>query len=84
MRATDLLRLAMVTKPESVLDVGSGLGHHSMAFISGGAKRVVGIDPQFKCLEHEHYEHINSSYESAVLDEQFDVVFSWIADRMPV
>ena len=77
MRAVDLLRLAMTTKPESVLDVGSGMGHHSLAFISGGATRVVGLDPQFQCLTHDNYEHVDETYERADFeDEQFDVVFS--------
>jgi len=77
MRSVDLLRLAMTTNPESVLDVGSGLGSHSIGFISGGAKRVLGLDPVFQGIEHENYEHINDAYEIADIgDEQFDVVFS--------
>jgi len=85
MRAVDLLRLAITTKPKSVLDVGSGLGHHSAAFISSGAERVVGMDPMFQGVEHENYEHIDEAYESVDLgDEQFDVVFcSHVIEHIP-
>ncbi len=85
MRAVDLLRLAIETKQESVLDVGSGLGEHSMAFISGGAKRVVGLDPSFTGIEHECYEHVHDPYELADFgDEQFDVVFtSHVLEHIP-
>jgi SAM-dependent methyltransferase len=69
--------LAITTNPESVLDVGSGYGDHSIGFLSGGAKRVVGIDPLFTGIKHPDYEHIHDAYETAdVGDEQFDVVFS--------
>jgi SAM-dependent methyltransferase len=85
MRAVDLLELAISTKPESVLDVGAGGGLHSMGFISGGATRVVGIDPQFMALTHECYEHKHDPYESVDLgDEQFDVVWaSHVLEHVP-
>jgi len=85
MRSIDLLEQALLTEPESVLDIGSGRGHHSMAFLSGGAKRVVGADPMFRCLDHDNYEHKQDPYEELDLgDEQFDVVWcSHVLEHIP-
>lgn len=75
MRANSLLKQALMLNPESVLDVGVGKGNHSIAFIANGAKRVVGIDPQYSTLEHQCYEHIQEPYEKVELEEKFDLVW---------
>jgi len=85
MRSIDLLEQAILTEPESVLDIGSGMGYHSMAFLANGAKRVVGVDPMLCCLEHDNYEHKQDPYEELDLgDEQFDVVWcSHVLEHIP-
>ncbi len=78
-------------KGKTFLDIGSGSGIHSLAALKLGAKSIVAIDIDYNSTKttqqtlakyEEHHGqwkalNINIFESNAVIDEKFDVVYSW-------
>ena len=84
MRAVRLLESAIALKPETVLDVGVGLGNHSMSFLANGAT-VTGIDLRESNLQHTNYTHLPLAFEQHDFkDQKFDLIWcSHVLEHIP-